>query len=255
MFSKLERKKRETPMTTHSLDSFHLQMSQQRESKTEEEDEEEEEEEGENEAQNQPEDAQEQADNGTKLDTNLANLASKKPSSNNGRYGRLVKVQGGHIVRSLARKDRHSKVYTSKGPRDRRFRLSAQTAIEFYDVQDRLGYDRPSKAIDWLIHKAKAAIEALDDSSATHQPQHHQGCNAESETVETQQHYHEANFMNNVSKEPVLDYAEEALNSASNLSEANFMEMGWLQSLMAWNYNAGDGGEGCSFNSSSLSLQ
>jgi hypothetical protein len=165
-----------------------------------------------------------------------------------------VKVQGGHIVRSLARKDRHSKVYTSTGPRDRRFRLSAQTAIEFYDVQDRLGYDRPSKAIDWLIHKAKAAIEALDDSSATHQPQHHQGCNAEPETVETQQHYHEST-MNNVSKEPVLDYAEEALNSASNLSEANFMEMGWLQSLMAWNYNAGDGGDGCSFNSSSLSLQ
>ncbi|KAK9912684.1 hypothetical protein M0R45_036535 [Rubus argutus] len=33
------------------------------------------------------------------------------------------------------------------------------------------------------------------------------------------------------------------------------MEMGWLKSLMDLNYNTSDGGEGCSFNSSSLSLQ
>ncbi|KAE8683771.1 P-loop containing nucleoside triphosphate hydrolases superfamily protein isoform 1 [Hibiscus syriacus] len=60
--------------------------------------------------------------------------------------GEIVEVQGGHIVRSTGRKDRHSKVCTAKGPRDRRVRLSAHTAIQFYDVQDRLGYDRPSKA-------------------------------------------------------------------------------------------------------------
>ncbi|KAL3715061.1 hypothetical protein ACJRO7_006885 [Eucalyptus globulus] len=75
--------------------------------------------------------------------------------------GEIVQVQGGHIVRSTGRKDRHSKVYTAKGPRDRRVRLSAHTAIQFYDVQDRLGYDRPSKAVDWLIKKAKAAIDKL----------------------------------------------------------------------------------------------
>lgn len=75
--------------------------------------------------------------------------------------GEIVQVQGGHIVRSTGRKDRHSKVYTAKGPRDRRVRLSAHTAIEFYDVQDRLGYDRPSKAVDWLIKKAKSAIDKL----------------------------------------------------------------------------------------------
>lgn len=72
-----------------------------------------------------------------------------------------MEVQGGHIVRSTGRKDRHSKVCTAKGPRDRRVRLSAHTAIQFYDVQDRLGYDRPSKAVDWLIKKAKAAIDKL----------------------------------------------------------------------------------------------
>lgn len=70
----------------------------------------------------------------------------------------------GRIVRSTGRKDRHSKVCTSRGPRDRRVRLSPNTAIQFYDVQDRLGYDRPSKAIDWLMKEAKSAIDALDDS-------------------------------------------------------------------------------------------
>ncbi|XP_057955568.1 transcription factor TCP4 [Malania oleifera] len=75
--------------------------------------------------------------------------------------GEIIQVQGGHIVRSTGRKDRHSKVYTAKGPRDRRVRLSAHTAIQFYDVQDRLGYDRPSKAVDWLIKKAKSAIDKL----------------------------------------------------------------------------------------------
>ncbi|KAA8524278.1 hypothetical protein F0562_010701 [Nyssa sinensis] len=75
--------------------------------------------------------------------------------------GEIVQVQGGHILRSTGRKDRHSKVYTAKGPRDRRVRLSAPTAIQFYDVQDRLGYDRPSKAVDWLIKKAKNAIDKL----------------------------------------------------------------------------------------------
>lgn len=72
-----------------------------------------------------------------------------------------VPVPGLHVARSIGKKDRHSKVCTSKGPRDRRVRLSATTAIQFYDVQDRLGYDRPSKAVDWLMEKAKTAIDAL----------------------------------------------------------------------------------------------
>ncbi|XP_062021191.1 transcription factor TCP10-like [Rosa rugosa] len=46
---------------------------------------------------------------------------------------------------------------------DRRVRLAAHTAIQFYDMQDRLRYDRPSKAVDWLIKKSKAAIDELDE--------------------------------------------------------------------------------------------
>ncbi|WVZ68792.1 hypothetical protein U9M48_017684 [Paspalum notatum var. saurae] len=77
----------------------------------------------------------------------------------------------GRIVRSAAgRKDRHSKVCTSRGLRDRRVRLAAHTAIRFYDVQDRLGYDRPSKAVDWLIRNAKAAIDELPDREETAAP-------------------------------------------------------------------------------------
>ncbi|KAG6527358.1 transcription factor PCF5-like [Zingiber officinale] len=80
--------------------------------------------------------------------------------------GEIVEVEGGHIVRSTGLKDRHSKVCTAKGPRDRRVRLSAHTAIQFYDVQDRLGYDRPSKAVDWLIENAKDAIDQLAELPA-----------------------------------------------------------------------------------------
>ncbi|URD74649.1 hypothetical protein MUK42_34972 [Musa troglodytarum] len=84
--------------------------------------------------------------------------------------GEIVEVPGGRIVRSTGRKDRHSKVYTAKGLRDRRVRLSPHTAIQFYDVQDRLGYDRPSKAVDWLIQNAKAAIEQLAELPRHHAP-------------------------------------------------------------------------------------
>ncbi|CAG7896517.1 unnamed protein product [Brassica rapa] len=82
-------------------------------------------------------------------------------AAEHGGCGEIVEVEGGHIVRSTGKKDRHSKVCTAKGPRDRRVRLSAPTAIQFYDVQDRLGLDRPSKAVDWLIMKAKSAIDNL----------------------------------------------------------------------------------------------
>lgn len=84
--------------------------------------------------------------------------------------GEIVQVDGGHILRATGRKDRHSKVYTAKGPRDRRVRLAAHTAIQFYDVQDRLGYDRPSKAVDWLIKKAQAAIDKLNEVAPPWQP-------------------------------------------------------------------------------------
>ncbi|GMH01473.1 hypothetical protein Nepgr_003312 [Nepenthes gracilis] len=65
------------------------------------------------------------------------------------------------VSRASGGKDRHSKVLTAKGLRDRRVRLSVTTAIQFYDLQDRLGYDQPSKAVEWLIKAAADAITEL----------------------------------------------------------------------------------------------
>ncbi|KAF3605614.1 hypothetical protein DY000_02047495 [Brassica cretica] len=65
------------------------------------------------------------------------------------------------VSRASGGKDRHSKVLTSKGLRDRRIRLSVATAIQFYDLQDRLGFDQPSKAVEWLINAAADSISEL----------------------------------------------------------------------------------------------
>ncbi|XP_010525118.1 PREDICTED: transcription factor TCP13 [Tarenaya hassleriana] len=65
------------------------------------------------------------------------------------------------VSRAFGGKDRHSKVCTLRGLRDRRVRLSVPTAIQLYDLQDRLGVDQPSKAVDWLLHAAKDEIDAL----------------------------------------------------------------------------------------------
>lgn len=58
-------------------------------------------------------------------------------------------------------KDRHSKVCTIKGLRDRRIRLSVPTAIQLYDLQNKLGLSQPSKVIDWLIDVTRFEIDKL----------------------------------------------------------------------------------------------
>jgi len=140
-----------------------------------------------------------------RIEPSTLNQAIKHTKNNRGEtftrgmrssVGDIVQVEGGHIVRSTGRKDRHSKVYTSKGPRDRRVRLSAHTAIEFYDVQDRLGYDRPSKAVDWLIKKAKSSIDKLAELPPWHPPTHEEKQNDAAGSsgivaVEQQQEHHQ----------------------------------------------------------------
>ncbi|KAB2624347.1 transcription factor TCP18-like [Pyrus ussuriensis x Pyrus communis] len=63
--------------------------------------------------------------------------------------------------RASGKKDRHSKIYTAQGPRDRRMRLSVQIARKFFDLQDTLGFDKASKTIEWLFTKSKSAIKDL----------------------------------------------------------------------------------------------
>lgn len=59
------------------------------------------------------------------------------------------------------RTDRHSKIRTAQGVRDRRMRLSLDVARDFFALQDRLGFDKPSKTVDWLLTQSKTAIERL----------------------------------------------------------------------------------------------
>jgi hypothetical protein len=59
------------------------------------------------------------------------------------------------------RKDRHSKIRTAQGVRDRRMRLSAGVARDFCALQDRLGFDKASKTVNWLLVQSKPAIDSL----------------------------------------------------------------------------------------------
>ncbi|KAK4785240.1 hypothetical protein SAY86_001929, partial [Trapa natans] len=72
------------------------------------------------------------------------------------RNPRIVRVS-----RTFGGKDRHSKVCTIRGLRDRRIRLSVPTAVQLYELQDKLGVSQPSKVIDWLIDATKHEIDKL----------------------------------------------------------------------------------------------
>ncbi|XP_039065034.1 LOW QUALITY PROTEIN: transcription factor TCP24-like [Hibiscus syriacus] len=118
-------------------------------------------------------------DESNKIDDEEDGYIIKKAAANGG--GGVVPYRGGtsslkgwsnfsriiRVSRASGGKDRHSKVLTSKGLRDRRVRLSVTTAIQFYDLQDRLGYDQPSKAVEWLIKAASDAISELPSLTAS----------------------------------------------------------------------------------------
>nr|AXM04972.1 cycloidea-like protein [Adenocaulon himalaicum] len=62
---------------------------------------------------------------------------------------------------ATSKKDGHSKIYTARGLRDRRVRLSIGIARKFFCIQDSLGFDKASKTLDWLFNKSKRAIKEL----------------------------------------------------------------------------------------------
>lgn len=151
---------------------------------------------------------------------------------------------GARVIRSAAgRKDRHSKVCTARGTRDRRLRLSPKTAIQFYDVQDRLGYDRPSKAIDWLMKEAKAAIDAL----LRNNPSSLLASEAKTEHGKFQEMQHETPLFFKSDENPISGF-DFLTNEAASYSNGDFnsssvadLEMGRLQRIFNWsNLNAGE---------------
>ncbi|KAI3768424.1 hypothetical protein L2E82_19092 [Cichorium intybus] len=60
-----------------------------------------------------------------------------------------------------SKKDGHSKIYTARGPRDRRVRLSIEISRKFFCLQDLLGFDKASKTLDWLFSNSLTAIQKL----------------------------------------------------------------------------------------------
>lgn len=83
------------------------------------------------------------------------------PSTSRSQWSGLKDPRVVRVSRSFGGKDRHSKVCTIRGLRDRRVRLSVPTAIQLYDLQDRLGLNQPSKVVDWLLNVAKNEIDEL----------------------------------------------------------------------------------------------
>nr|UOF76534.1 CYC/TB1-like protein [Canna indica] len=63
------------------------------------------------------------------------------------------------------RKDKHSKILTATGPRDRRIRLSREVARKFFDLQEMLGFDQGSKTVQWLITTSQDAIRLLSSTA------------------------------------------------------------------------------------------
>lgn len=84
-----------------------------------------------------------------------------RPNFTTSSWSRLKDPRIVRVSRAFGGKDRHSKVCTVRGLRDRRVRLSVPTAIQLYDLQDRLGLNQPSKVVDWLLDAAKHEIDEL----------------------------------------------------------------------------------------------
>uniref|UniRef100_A0A5B6ZH75 TCP domain-containing protein n=1 Tax=Davidia involucrata TaxID=16924 RepID=A0A5B6ZH75_DAVIN len=93
---------------------------------------------------------------GNKSDEKMISRASSSTPWSRLKDPRIVRVSS-----TFGGKDRHSKVCTVRGLRDRRVRLSVPTAIQLYDLQERLGLNQPSKVVDWLLDAAKHEIDEL----------------------------------------------------------------------------------------------
>ncbi|GER31925.1 TCP transcription factor 22 [Striga asiatica] len=89
-------------------------------------------------------------------------LHSNKPDPNPGPDpAKKLKSKANDRRKRSGKKDRHSKICTAQGIRDRRMRLSLQVARKFFDLQDILGYDKASCTIEWLFSKSNTAIREL----------------------------------------------------------------------------------------------
>ncbi|XP_051121105.1 transcription factor TCP5-like [Andrographis paniculata] len=96
-----------------------------------------------------------------KLPSTTTSSSTPSSSASASSWSRLKDPRVVRVSKAFGGKDRHSKVCTVRGLRDRRVRLSVPTAIQLYDLQDRLGLNQPSKVVDWLLNAAKHEIDEL----------------------------------------------------------------------------------------------
>ncbi|KAK7411253.1 hypothetical protein VNO78_02686 [Psophocarpus tetragonolobus] len=91
------------------------------------------------------------------------------------------------------KRDRHSKINTARGLRDRRMRLSLDVAKRFFGLQDMLGFDKASKTVEWLLNQAKVEVNRLvkekkklkkHDDNNHHHHHHDQCCSSASSECE-----------------------------------------------------------------------
>ncbi|KVI05337.1 CYC/TB1, R domain-containing protein [Cynara cardunculus var. scolymus] len=97
---------------------------------------------------------------------------------------------------NVGKKDRHSKIHTAQGLRDRRMRLSLHIARKFFDLQDLLGFDKASKTIEWLFCKSNKAIKEVAENF---NPQHtNQSLSVEMERMHSLMSECEAGFSSEI---------------------------------------------------------
>uniref|UniRef100_A0A5B7B941 Putative transcription factor TCP5 n=1 Tax=Davidia involucrata TaxID=16924 RepID=A0A5B7B941_DAVIN len=160
--------------------------------------------------------------------TNDSNFS--KASSSSIEWSGLKNPRIVRVSRSFGGKDRHSKVCTMRGLRDRRIRLSVPTAIQLYDLQDRLGLGQPSKVVDWLLDATKHEIEKLPplqmpptgNFSQFHQP-----------TLVS----HESNYASQSSLPPFFNVNQEYIKDIGGKSQSLLSSK---KGVIDMNYHIGD---------------
>lgn len=116
----------------------------------------------------------------TTINTGATSTSNRRPRKRNGSGGATTNPNPNpNSRRRTGKKDRHSKICTAQGVRDRRMRLSVQIARKFFDLQDLLGFDKASKTIEWLFSKSKGAIKEVTRNL----PRVNHGCSVDTKAV------------------------------------------------------------------------
>ena len=126
----------------------------------------------------------------------------------------------------------HQSSRVIRDSRERRVTLSATTANQLLDLQDLLGYDQPSKAVEWLMKAAANSIAELPSSKSPfpdtpnklRDDKHASEQIFDSADVELDD---DPNFQQNKSQH--LSMSKSSWNSASENSESSGLTLSWSE--------------------------